>query len=185
MEAMRKDIKFTYQDYRTLPEDKRYELIEGEFYMTPSPMEPHQRFSWRIQFRLGRFIEDNDLGYIYAAPMDVYLSEINVVQPDLMFISRGRRGIIKTDNIKGAPDLVIEILSPGTATRDLHLKRTLYGKFGVMEYWIVDPEAKSVEILTQGRDGLETHRVFPQNTILEAPILPGFSMNLEEIFRDI
>ncbi len=185
MEAIRKDIKFTYQEYRHLPEDKRYELIEGELYMTPSPQEAHQRFSWRLQFQLGKFIEEKNLGYIYDAPMDVYLSEFNVVQPDLMFIARERKGIIKKDFIQGAPDLVVEILSPSTSSRDQIMKKQLYGKFGVVEYWIVDPEAKTIEILSQGNTGLETLRVFHEKMTLETALPPGFTLQIASIFREL
>jgi Uma2 family endonuclease len=185
MEAIRKDIKFTYQQYRHLPEDRRYELIEGELYMTPSPQEAHQRFSGRLQFQLVKFIEEKNLGYIYNAPMDVYLSEFSVVQPDLMFISRDRKGIIKKEYIQGAPDLVIEILSPGTSSRDQITKKQLYGKYGVIEYWIVDPEAKTIEILTQGNTGLETLRVFNEKMILETTLLPAFTLQVACVFREL
>lgn len=178
-------IKLTYRDYVLLPEDKRYELIEGEFYMVPSPQEPHQRVSSRFEYELVTFVEDHDLGYVYHAPFDVVLSMENVVQPDIIFVAKHRRGIITQANIQGSPDLLVEILSPSTSDRDLTLKRNLYGKYGVREYWIVDTEAETVEVSTLGRSGLETYHVFPKGNLLVSPLLPGLQINLDEIFAPL
>lgn len=141
---MARDIKFTYEHYCQLPEGDRYELIEGELLLTPSPTVRHQRVAATMQEALRTFVKANDLGSVFYAPLDVVLSDENVVQPDILFISKERDNIIKEENIQGPPDLVVEIISPSTAERDRSLKKALYGKFGVREYWIVDPEIKQL-----------------------------------------
>ena len=176
-------LKLTYRDYLLLPEDSRYELIEGDLYMVPSPNEPHQRISRRLEYELVTYVEDHDLGEIYYAPFDVVLSIHNVVQPDIVFVSKGRRGIITEKNIQGAPDLAIEILSPGTSDRDLQIKRTLYGKYGVREYWIVDPVAGSIEVCIQSQAGLETYRVYSKGSKLNSPLLENLNLDLDSIFK--
>ncbi len=176
-------IKLTYRDYLLLPEDSRYELIEGDLFMVPSPIELHQRISKRLEYELITFVEGNGLGEIYHAPFDVVLSIHNVVQPDIVFVAKERRGIITEKNIQGAPDLVIEILSPGTSDRDLTVKRTLYGKYGVKEYWIVDPVAESIEICRLTQSGMETVQVCPNGSTLASPLLPNLSLNLSKIFK--
>jgi len=176
-------IKLTYRDYLLLPEDSRYELIEGDLFMVPSPNELHQRISKRLEYELITFVEDRELGEIYDAPFDVVLSTHNVVQPDILFVARERRGIITDKNIQGAPDLIIEILSPGTSDRDLIVKRTLYAKYGVKEYWIVDPVAESIEICRLAQSGMETFQVYLKENTLKSPLLPGLELNLTKIFK--
>ena len=138
--------KYTYEDYLKTPDDERYELIEGELLMTPSPIPKHQRISRELEFEIIKFVKANDLGEVFYAPCDVYLDNENVVQPDILFISKERLNIIGEKNIQGAPDLAIEIISESTAYRDLVQKKKLYAKFGVKEYWIVIPGEESIEI---------------------------------------
>ncbi|HBI24855.1 MAG TPA: restriction endonuclease, partial [Nitrospiraceae bacterium] len=118
--------KYTYEDYLKTPDDVRYELIEGELLMTPSPVPRHQRISRKIEFILEEFVTNNDLGEIFYAPCDVHLDNENVVQPDILFISKERLNIIGEKNIQAAPDLAIEILSESSAYRDLVQKKKLY-----------------------------------------------------------
>lgn len=157
-----KEIHFTYQDYLLTSDDKRYELIEGELLMAPAPDTKHQSISGRLFTRLDRIISRGRLGYLFSAPCDVVLSDEDVVQPDIFFISSERRGIIGEKNIQGPPDLVIEILSSKTLERDRIIKRKLYAKFGVMEYWIVDPKGETVEVCRLKEKGLVTFRVYPK-----------------------
>ena len=112
--------------------------------MFPSSREIHQYILGRLFLRLGAFIYGRNLGKVYCSPFDVVLSDTDVVQPDLLFVSSGRESIITPENIQGAPDLVVEILSPATAARDRTLKLDLYARHGVQEYWIVDPDAKTI-----------------------------------------
>jgi Uma2 family endonuclease len=176
------DIKFTYQDYLLLTDDKRYEILEGELYVVPSPNTYHQRISLRLAFALYEHVRQENLGEVFAAPYDILLSEVNVVQPDILFISKEHAGIIGENNTTGAPDLVVEILSEGTKSKDLRIKRKVYGKYGVLEYWIVDPEAKAIEVLTRSKTGYMSAGLFPSTSILSSPLFPDLRLNLAEIF---
>ena len=138
--------KLTYADYLALPGDGRYELHDGELVMVASPNEPHQRTSLLLTRQL-LVVEDKGLGRIYVAPFDVILSDTEVVQPDLLFVSQERAHIITHANIQGAPDLVVEILSPSTSNRDWTRKREMYARHGVKELWIVDPDARIIWVM--------------------------------------
>ncbi len=176
-------IKFTYEDYRHTSDDTRYELIHGELIlMAPSPREAHQRVSVDLIWFLQRFVRARGLGRVYSAPFDVVLSDTDVVQPDLMFISNERAHIITQDNIRGAPDLVIEILSPSTAARDRTVKRNLYAKHAAKEYWQVDTDAKTIAVLLLGDDGYELMGIYGDGQTLTSPTLEGFTLNLRDIF---
>ena len=174
--------KYTYDDYLKTPDDKRYELIEGELYMTPSPITNHQRISRKIEFLLEKFVTENDLGEIFYAPYDVYFDDENVVQPDILFISKDRLNIIGDKNLQGAPDLVIEILSESNAYRDLIQKKKLYARFGVKEYWIVVPGEKTIDIHILKDKTYELYKELGEFDTLESQILKGFKMELKVIF---
>lgn len=184
MAELNTKIKFTYKDYKSLPESetKRYELLEGELIVVPSPTTYHQQISRRMEFLLLNHVEDNDLGEVLNAPLDVVLSGEDVVQPDILFISRERSNIITEEDIKGSPDLIIEILSPGTENYDRGYKKTLYARHGVKEYWIVDPEAKTVEVLTLEEKGFELVRAYTGSQLLSSPLLKGLAIDLKEVF---
>lgn len=180
-------IKFTYKDYKSLPESetKRYELLEGGLFMVPSPSFRHQLVSGNLELLLRNFVDEKELGIILHAPLDVVLGEReerDVVQPDILFIFKERLGIIAEEEIKGAPDLVIEILSPATADRDRTYKRTLYARHEVREYWIVDPEAKRVEVSTLGEKGFELSKVYAGTDRLSSLLLKGLEVDLREVF---
>ncbi len=174
-------VKFTYEDYLNAPEDKRYELLDGELFMTPAPSERHQSISALLGWKLVQFVSENSLGRVYLAPFDVVLSDVDVVQPDLLFVSNERVHIITPANIQGGPDLVVEILSPSTAERDKKFKRTLYAKHGVSEYWIVDPAAKDITVLLLGECGYEGVDTYGQGATLTSPTLPGLALNIGDI----
>ena len=144
---MRTDIKFTYQDLLTLPDTgPQYQLMDGELYkMSPSPTTRHQRIVMRISNALYIFVEPKRLGTIYMAPMDVILSDENVFQPDLLFVSKAREHLVRERGIFGPPDLCVEVLSPSNFDKPMDLKRRLYAKFGVAEFWLVDPATNRVE----------------------------------------
>ena len=150
MATMQPVVKFTYEDYRTAPPDRRYELLDGDLLMVPAPNLKHQKVQFRLGQELGRFILDHELGEFFFAPCDVVLSDTDVVQPDLLFVSREREHLLSGgENVRGAPDLVVEIVSPATADRARGYKRALYGRHGVMEYWLVDPTADTIWIHRQ------------------------------------
>ncbi len=183
MESVNTKIKFTYKDYKSLPESetKRYELVEGELIMVPSPNEYHQRVSGNLEFILREFVQEKNLGRIYDAPFDVHLGD-NVAQPDILFVFKERSYVITEEEIKGAPDLVIEILSPATAERDRTYKKVLYARYGVREYWIVDPKKKIIEVLTLKKEGYESFNIYKKIDTLNSSLLPGLSIKLSEVF---
>ncbi|MGQ9570431.1 MAG: Uma2 family endonuclease [Thermodesulfovibrionales bacterium] len=174
--------KFTYEDYLKTPEDERYELIEGELLMTPSPVTKHQRISRNLAFSLVKFVTENDLGEVFYAPFDVYFDNENVVQPDILFISKDRLNIIGEKNIQGAPDLVIEIISENTAYRDLVQKKRLYSRFGVKEYWIVLPREESIEVYILKDNTYMLHKTCSKDDILDSPLLKELKIDLKGIF---
>lgn len=139
--------KLTYEDYLTLPDDgRRYEILDGDLEMTPAPSPRHQAVSRNLQRLLDRHVTDNRLGSLYNAPIDILLAPTTIVQPDLLFLAAGREQVVTERAIEGAPDLIVEILSPSTARRDRVAKAALYARFGVSHYWLVDPDARTVEI---------------------------------------
>ena len=174
--------KLTYEDYAKTPDDERWELIDGELFRMPSPNIAHQRTSGRLFLRMAPFVEERDLGIVFAAPTDVVLSDHDTVEPDLLFISKERTGIIAALNVQGAPDLVGEIHSPSTAQRDLTAKRELYARHGVKEYWPIDPVVRTVTVLLL-RDGEFVEvGVYKEGDTVTSPTLDGFSFRVEEIF---
>ena len=174
-------VKQTYEDYCRVPDDKRYELLNGELMMVPAPNIRHQSILLTLGSELRRFVREHELGEVFVAPVDVVLSDTDVVQPDVLFISRAREDRITDENVRGAPDLVIEILSPSTAARDLGYKHELYGKHGVLEYWIIDPVAETVAVHRQ-RDGkLERTGRFGRGERLAAAVLEGLALELDDI----
>lgn len=147
-------LRLTYEDYRAMPDDgRRYELIEGEIRMAPAPLTLHQRVSRNLAVLLHLHVQERGLGEILAAPTDVILDRSTVVQPDLLFVSTARLGMISRRAIEGPPDLVVEILSDGTQSFDRGAKRQIYARYGVGHYWIVDPEARVLaEHVRRGND---------------------------------
>ncbi len=174
------EIKFKYEDYLHLPDDgKRYQIIGGELYVVPAPVPYHQKISRNIEFILFAFVKERDLGEVFNAPCDVILSEEDVVQPDILFISKEREHIIGEKNIQGAPDLIIEILSPRTMEIDRKLKVKLYERYGVKEYWLVEPERKEVEVLVLGEDGYTSWGTFKES--FSSPLLK-IEVDLKDVF---
>jgi Uma2 family endonuclease len=170
-------VTWTYSDLRSIPDDgKRYEIIDGELIVTPSPSTVHQTVSKRIQFLLMQQVEHTGQGAVFSAPLDVIFSATRTVVPDLLVVSASRRGIITERGVEGAPDLVFEILSPSTRSLDLQAKRKLYASEGVREYWLADPEAHTLELLVLGPDGYESHGIAGPGQRLRSTI---FELDLE------
>ena len=182
MATQRRIVKFTYEDYKHTPEDKRYELLDGDLIMVPAPRTVHQRNSRDIGLPLVMFVDEKELGEVFLAPTDVVLSETDVVQPDILFVSRERSHIINELNIRGAPDLVIEVLSPSTAQRDRTLKRTLYALHGVPEYWQADSDAKNVLVLTLEDGEYKVAGIYGEGQTLVSPLLQGFTLEIDKVF---
>lgn len=184
MSKLNTKIRFTYEDYKSLPESetKRYELLERELIMVPSPSWLHQTILKQLFRILDDYVTDHGLGEARFAPLDVILSEETALQPDIIFILKGRVEIIAEEGVQGAPDLVIEILSPATAERDRTYKKTLYARYGVREYWLVDPDEKTVEVMGLGKGGFEPVGVYKRGEHLKSPLLKGLSVELEKVF---
>ena len=176
-------VKFTYEDYLTTPADTRYELLDGDLIMVPAPNLKHQEVQFRLGQELGRFILDHELGKLFYAPCDVFLSDTDVVQPDLLFVSRGREHLLSDgEKVRGAPDLAVEILSPSSAAKDRGVKRDLYGRYGVTEYWLVDPIAETVSIHRQRGGVLAATDTFGRGQTLRSTLLAGLELRLDDVF---
>ncbi|PKB70899.1 MAG: hypothetical protein BZY87_08385 [SAR202 cluster bacterium Io17-Chloro-G6] len=176
-------LKFTVRDYMSMRGDKRYQLLAGEMILAPSPADNHQRIVANLFRLLDLFVSSGRLGRVRLAPLDVVLSENDVVQPDVMFVSNARSEIITAANVQGAPDLVVEVISPGTAEFDRGYKRILYARHGVREYWLVDPETESVEVMVLGADGFQSHGHYGNHGELSTPLMDALSLDLNELFH--
>ena len=174
---------YTKEDYERLPEGAPYQLIGGELIMSPSPTFFHQEIIANILEKLRPFVRKNGLGQLALSPLDVHLTEDDIYQPDLIFIRKENLPLIGPhDRIHFVPDLVIEILSPSTAYYDYSHKKAVYCERGVKEYWIVDPEDKTIEIMVKDGNFYRTEALLRASAVLESAMFPGFSMKVEEVF---
>lgn len=174
--------EFTIEDYRKLPEGDRHQLIEGALVLTPSPSTKHQWILGRLFLVLSHYAEQRG-GRVFQAPLDVYLDPRNAFQPDLVYVSADREAIIREDGIHGPPDLVVEVLSAGSQAFDRGQKRDVYYNSGVLEYWLVDPEAETVEVLVRGEGGYVLHGTYARGASLSTPAFPDLHMPVTELFR--
>jgi Uma2 family endonuclease len=181
-------VKLTYDDFVLFPADgQRHELIDGEHYVTPSPTIRHQRIVGRLHLVIGSWLEEHAIGQLFLSPLDVVFSEFDVVEPDLLYLSNERAAqALTTVHVRGVPELVIEIASKGTRKRDETIKRRLYERMGVSEYWVVDPEIEAIRIYRQehGQFGRPIELSRETGDILTTPLLPGLELPLARIFRE-
>lgn len=180
------NVKLTYEDYCLFPEDRnRHEVIAGAHIMTPAPGTRHQIIVGNLFAAFHAFLRESPVGRVLSAPFDVVLSDTDIVQPDLVYVARERFQILTETNALGAPDLLVEVLSPGTRRMDEGLKRKLYERHGVHEYWIVDPEPESITIHGRQGEGFGApgRRFRQRRDRLTTPLLPGFELFLSEVFR--
>lgn len=175
-------LRFTYQDYLLLPEERRHEILDGDLFMIPAPTTVHQRILRKLGVLLVEHVETKALGEVFFAPCDVVLSETDVVQPDILFVAAGRRHIVGEKFISAAPDLVVEILSPSTAERDRTLKAKMYARFGVRELWIVDSPERKIAVFTLGEGGFAETGLYRPGDVLRSTVLPGLEIPVAEIF---
>lgn len=182
MEKARPPVKFSYEDYCTLPEGSRYQLIEGDLVMSPAPSRRHQRIVTDLTTALNLHVKAKGLGEVYGAPIDVKLSDEDVAQPDVVFVSKARASILVDEGIGGGPDLCVEVLSPGSEKLDRGAKRGLYARHGVEEYWIVDPDGDGIEIYRFQESTAAPVRTLTAQDRLETPLLPGFTLELSDLF---
>ena len=181
-------VKLTYEDYVQFPEDgKRHELIDGEHYVTPTPIRKHQAIVGNLHGLIWTYLQQRPIGRVFLAPFDVIFSDLDVVEPDLLYISRERAQQIETSpSVRGAPDLVVEVGSPSTRKRDETIKRHLYERFGVSEYWIVDPEIDAIKVFRRVGDRYErvAELLLENDDVLSTPLLPDLELRLTKIFED-
>jgi Uma2 family endonuclease len=174
--------RLNYEDYCLLPNNgKRYEIIDGELFVTPSPLWRHQNVLTNLLYYLVDFVKKHDLGKVYPAPFDVVFSQYDVVEPDILYVSKARASVTTEKNIQGAPDLVVEILSESTAKIDRTTKLKLYARYGVAEYWVVDPATCSAEIYRPVPGGYELAAQLDSSQSLTSPLFPGFSLPLYKL----
>jgi len=179
-----KKKKYTIADYMLLEEGAPFQLIENELIMSPSPNPEHQLLSIRISYLMMSYLESvNDQGFLVAAPMDVYLDEDNAFQPDVLYISADRKEQLVKTRIEGAPDLVIEILSPSNAYYDLRQKKDVYEKHGVKEYIIFDPLQETGELYTLENGVFQMKQKASKTANLKSDVIAGFSFDLSKLFK--
>lgn len=165
-----------------LPEGVRAELIEGELFMSPSPKERHQKLVGNVYVALRSFVDAKGLGQIRVAPLDVHLPSGDIVQPDVIFVAQANLSIVR-EWIRGVPDLLVEVLSPEGRERDRIVKRDLYARNGVREYWLVDGEAPSVEVLTLKSGVYAPHGYFEMEDAVTSSLLPGLSVPVRQVLE--
>jgi Uma2 family endonuclease len=180
-------VKLTYDDFAHFPDDgKRHELIDGEHYVTPSPNTKHQSIVMNLTGLIWSYLRERKVGVVFGSPLDVVFSHFDIVEPDLLFISNARRKVLTSKNIQGAPDLVVEVGSPGTRRRDELIKHQLYERFDVSEYWVVDPDLDAIKVyrLADGRYTRVAELTLRDGDLLTTPLLPGLELPLAEIFAE-
>ena len=182
MATLQRRPRKTVDDFMKLPEDVRAELIDGEIYvMSPSPRERHQASVGNLHFRLRGHVEANRLGRVYLAPFDVHLPSGDIVQSDLVFVAQANLGVVR-DWIRGTPDLVIEVVSPERPERDRIVKRDLYARNGVPEFWLVDPEDQAIEVLRLVEGRYAPAGYFRPGETLRSAALPGLELRVVDVF---
>ena len=177
--------KLTYEDYLSFPDDgRRHEIIDGEHYVTPAPIPRHQLAVTELVLALGNWCGERGSGRVIASPIDVLFEDTSVVQPDLVWIAEERWSIVSDTNVQGAPDLVVEVLSPTTRRTDEIIKRKLYERFGVREYWLIDLEIEAVKVwrLEAERFVRVSELTLEDDAVLTSLLLFGFALPLRKLF---
>ncbi len=180
---MHAEIQFTVEDYRELPETgPRYQLVDGDLIIAPAPNRHHQLYSRNLQFLLSDYLRQHPYGELYDAPFDVILSETDVFQPDLVFISQERLHLLTDAGLEGAPDWVVEILSPRTSKLDREIKRRRYAKFGVQILWIIEPETRRLLVYDFSVRYEHPVAVYEDDAIFGCRLIPGLELQAAKIF---
>ena len=177
-------MRLTVRDYLAISDDdeNRYELIDGRLFVLSSHSWIHQDVLGNLMLILHNFVCSEKIGESVTGLLDVFLSEYDVLHPDFLFISNERRGIIHSDGLHGAPDLVVEVLSPGTERIDRTVKSERYAMFDVSEYWQANPIAKTITVLRARGGVFECAGVFTEGMMLETPLLPGLLVEVDKVF---
>jgi Uma2 family endonuclease len=177
-----RDRLLTYADYAAFPDDgHRYQLLEGELVMTPSPNRWHQEVSLELASQLLVHVRKHDLGKVFDAPLDVTLDDHNVVQPDILFVSKERAGVLQGARVIGAPDLCVEILSPGSQRIDRVRKLELYARFDVKHYWIIDLGSRAIEEYSLHDDVYRVRSIAGYDEPFRPAAFPGFEFRLSVV----
>ena len=180
--------KLTYDDFVLFPDDgMRHELIDGEHYVTPSPNTKHQVVLGNLHLLVANWLRVHRVGRVMLSPFDVVFTKFDVVEPDLLYLSNERAAqVLTAANVQGVPELVVEIGSPSTRKRDETIKRRLYERSGVSEYWFVDPELDVVRAYRAGAQGFgkPVELSLEAGDVLTTPLLPGLEMPLSQIFQE-
>jgi Uma2 family endonuclease len=184
-QSMRRTLpRYTYDEYAAMPDDgRRRELIDGELEVNPASSSRHQTVSRRLQFELMQQLEESNLALVFNAPIDVILSKHDVLQPDLAIIGAARQHIVSERGIEGPPDVVVEIISPSTRTLDRRVKIVTYARFGVPEYWLVDPELGHIELYRSNGGVFELAMRFDRASTLTTETFPELAVDLSRAFR--
>lgn len=175
------DKIWTYEDYLALDDEVSFEIINGKAFISPAPELFHQRRAGKLYQAIQRHVETCKLGEVFFAPVDVVLDERNVVQPDLVFVSHENAGILARRGIMGAPDLVVEIISPTSLRRDRYDKRELYTRFGIKEFWLADVANRSIEVLSLKKGSYQLLCSAADEGKIRSEILPGFELDLASL----
>ncbi len=176
--------RYTLEDYERLPEGSPYQLIQGELVMSPAPAPEHQEISGNLYDILRNTVKKSKKGKVFYAPIDVYLDQENAYQPDIVVVLEGSQAKITQKGIEGAPDLVVEILSPSTAYYDLTEKKEVYERSGVKEYWIVDPKRKTFEVYANTQEGFKLISNAKGKGKVSSKLL-NLEIDLEEVFEGL
>lgn len=183
MIASTETAKWTYERMiRELPKESRYEIRNFDLIDMPSPSEKHQELVFKLTLLLGNYIVSQGLGKFYQAPFDVILDKGNTVQPDLLFIAKENQKIIKEKGVFGSPDLVVEIVSKGSVIRDYVEKKEDYERFGVKEYWIIDPQNEALQVFTLDNKKYKTYSTAEEEGSVKSKVLEGFELQWSSIF---
>lgn len=181
--AVRSRVRFQAADIWQTPEDGRiYEVIDGELYVAPSPGVEHQRVSGNLHGYLWQYLRTHPLGEVFAAPLGVVLDEEDGVQPDLVYVSSQRASIITERGIEEVPDLVVEVLSPGTEARDRGLKLRRYAHAGVPHYWIVDPRQRILEAYRLDEEGYVLAGMYGPGSVFRPELFPGLELHIDALW---
>ena len=174
---------FTATEYRAMPDDgRRYQIVEGELFMAPAPNTFHQTVQANLLCILRPFVLQHALGTVLGAPYDIYLDEVNVFQPDVLYVTREHASRIGDDGIHGPPDLAIEILSSSTAALDRR-KRTLLAKAGTVEFWQVDPALRQIQRFVFAESMNKPVELVDEPETFSSPLFPGLVLATADIFR--
>jgi Uma2 family endonuclease len=174
----------TVEDYRGTPDGTRYQLVEGDLYlMSPAPARFHQIIVLNIAEMLRAFLRLHPIGEVYISPIDVYLDDHNVVQPDVVFVSNEREAILTDDGMHGAPDLTIEVISPSNAQLDKTAKRRVYARHGVKELWLIDPTLRQIHLYDFVRNPTKAVRILEDDETFDSALLPGLTIAATEVFK--